>query len=107
MAYFYDTQAWLPKNVTFVNKAAFEGLDGPTRDAVRKAAAKAQTRGWEASEAKAKWYLEQLAAQGLKVLPPSPTLKEELRQVGARLTAEWLAKAGAGGHAVVAAYKGK
>ena len=27
MTYFYDTQAWLPKNVTFVNKAAFERLD--------------------------------------------------------------------------------
>ena len=24
MTYFYDTQAWIPKNVTFVNKAAFE-----------------------------------------------------------------------------------
>ena len=24
MSYFYDTQAWLPKNITFVNKAAFD-----------------------------------------------------------------------------------
>ena len=32
MTYFYDTQAWLPKNVTFVNKAAFERLDKPTQD---------------------------------------------------------------------------
>ena len=29
MSYFYDTQAWIPKNVTFVNKAAFERLDKP------------------------------------------------------------------------------
>src|ERR1043165_6875279 len=27
MAYYYDTQAWLPKNITFVNKAAFDALD--------------------------------------------------------------------------------
>src|SRR5262249_41007282 len=27
MGYFYDTQAWLPKNVTVVNKAAFDALD--------------------------------------------------------------------------------
>ena len=26
MTYFYDAQAWIPKNVTFVNKAA--GADG-------------------------------------------------------------------------------
>ncbi len=32
MSYFYDTQAWIPKNVTFVNKAAFEALDKPTQD---------------------------------------------------------------------------
>ena len=24
MTYFYDTQAWIPKNVTLVNKAAFD-----------------------------------------------------------------------------------
>ena len=107
MSYFYDTQAWIPKNVTFVNKAAFDGLDGPTRDAVRKAAVVAQARGWKASEEKTKWYTEQLAANGLKVLPPSTTLKSGLERVGDRLTGEWLDKAGAGGQAVVAAYKGR
>src|SRR5262249_51517394 len=29
MRYFYDPQAWLPKNVPFVNKAAFDQLDKP------------------------------------------------------------------------------
>ena len=37
MTYFYDTQAWIPKNITFVNKAAFDALDKPTQDAVLKA----------------------------------------------------------------------
>ena len=32
MGYFYDTQAWLPKNVTFVNKTAFDQLDRPTQE---------------------------------------------------------------------------
>src|SRR3954464_5121306 len=27
LTHFYDTQAWIPKDVTFVNKAAFDGLD--------------------------------------------------------------------------------
>ena len=30
MSYFYDTQAWLPKNVTLVNRVAFDQLDKPT-----------------------------------------------------------------------------
>jgi len=36
MDHFYDTQAWIPKNMTFVNKAAFDALDTPTQEAVLK-----------------------------------------------------------------------
>ena len=42
MTHFYDTQAWIPKNVTFVNKAAFDALDKPTQEALLKAAATAR-----------------------------------------------------------------
>src|SRR6476620_6070529 len=45
--HFYDTQAWIPKNVTFVNKAAFAALDKATQEALLKAAAAAETRGWK------------------------------------------------------------
>src|SRR4051794_9808564 len=45
--HFYDVQAWIPKNLTFVNKAAFDGLDKPTQEAILKAAATAETRGWQ------------------------------------------------------------
>ena len=31
--YWYDTQAWLPKNAVLVNKAAFDALDKPTQAA--------------------------------------------------------------------------
>ena len=44
MTHFYDTQAWIPKNITFVNKAAFDALDKPTQAALLKAAATAETR---------------------------------------------------------------
>ena len=40
--HFYDTQAWIPKNITFVNKAAFDALDKPTQAAILKAAATAE-----------------------------------------------------------------
>src|ERR1700738_2834116 len=46
MAYFYDTRAWIPKNVTLVNKTAFDRLDKPIQDSVLKGAAAAATRGW-------------------------------------------------------------
>jgi TRAP-type C4-dicarboxylate transport system substrate-binding protein len=105
MAYFYDTQAWIPKNMTMVNKAAFDALDKPTQDALLKAAATAETRGWKMWEDKSGWYLDQLKSHGMKVLPPSDTLKTGLKKVGDQLTADWLKKAGAEGEAVIAAYK--
>jgi TRAP-type C4-dicarboxylate transport system substrate-binding protein len=105
MSYFYDTQAWIPKNVTFMNKAAFEALDQPTQAAVLKVAAAAEARGWWRSQDRTKWYTEQLAANGLKVLPPSTSLKVGLQQIGERLTGEWLLKTGADGRAVIDAYR--
>ena len=105
MTHFYDTQAWIPKNITFVNKAAFDALDKPTQAALLKAAATAETRGWKMWEDKSGWYLDQLKAHGMKVLPPSPTLKAGLKKVGEQLTADWLKKAGPEGQAILAAYK--
>jgi TRAP-type C4-dicarboxylate transport system substrate-binding protein len=105
MTHYYDTQAWIPKNVVFVNKGAFDALDKPTQDAVRKAAATAETRGWKVSEEKTTWYVEQLKQKGMKVQPPGETLKAGLRKIGEQLTADWLKKAGADGQAVIEAYR--
>jgi TRAP-type C4-dicarboxylate transport system substrate-binding protein len=105
MAYFYDTQAWIPKNATFVNKAAFDALDKPTQAAILQAATAAETRGWKMWQDKSGWYLDQLKAHGMKVLPPSAALQAGLKKVGEQLTADWIKKAGADGEAVIAAYK--
>ena len=105
MSYFYDTQAWLPKNITFVNKAAFDGLDKPTQESLLKVAAATEARGWWRSQDKTKWYGEQLMARGMKVLPPSAALKAGLHQVGERLTGEWLTRAGGDGQAVIDVYR--
>jgi TRAP-type C4-dicarboxylate transport system substrate-binding protein len=103
--HFYDTQAWIPKNVTFMNKAAFDALDKPTQDAVMKAAKDAEPRGWKAAEEKAGWFLEQLKSHGMKVVPPSPALKAGFEKVGEQLTADYLKRAGKDGEAIISAYK--
>src|SRR5918995_5382675 len=105
LTHFYDTQAWIPKDVTFVNKAAFESLDKPTQEAILKAAATAEARGWKMWQEKAGWYLEQLKAKGMKVQPPSPELAAGFRKIGEELTADWLKKAGPEGQAIVEAYR--
>jgi TRAP-type C4-dicarboxylate transport system substrate-binding protein len=102
---FYDTQAWIPKNVVFVNRKAFDALDKASQDAVRKAAADAEARGWKTSEEKAKWYLDQLKSNGMTVAAPSAQLKADFQKVGATMTEEWLRTAGPDGKAIVDAYK--
>jgi TRAP-type C4-dicarboxylate transport system substrate-binding protein len=105
LTHFYDTQAWIPKNYTIVNKAAFDGLDKPTQEAILKAAATAEARGWKAWQDKANWYLDQLKAKGMKVQAPSPALASGFKKVGEQLTADWLKKVGSDGQAIVDAYK--
>ena len=102
---YYDTQAWLPKNVVFVNQKAFDALDKASQDAILKAAAAAEERGWKTSEEKTKWYLDQLRANGMNVAAPSAQLKADFQKIGATMTEEWLKTAGADGKAVVDAYK--
>ena len=101
----YDTQAWLPKNAIIVNKRAFDALDKPTQQAVLKAAAAAEARGWKLSEEKNGWYVDQLKQKGMTIVKPSEQLTADLRRVGNVMLAEWLRKSGAEGRKVIDAYR--
>jgi len=105
--YWYDTQAWLPKNAILVNLKAFNALDAATQAAVTKAAAEAETRGWKLSAEKNEWYKTELAKKGMKILPPSPKLASDLKQVGTIMLADWEKKAGADGQAVIKGFRSK
>ncbi len=103
--YWYDTQAWLPKNAVIVNLKAFNALDGATQAALTKAAAEAETRGWASSAEKNEWYKAELTKKGMKILPPSPKLAADLKQVGNIMLADWEKKAGPDGQAMISAYR--
>jgi len=105
LKYFYDAQAWLPKNAVIVNAKAFEALDKPTQAAVMKAAADAEIRGWKLSQEKNGWYLDQLKAKGMSIDKPSEQLTADLRRVGNYMLAEWQRKSGEGGKKIVDAYR--
>jgi TRAP-type C4-dicarboxylate transport system substrate-binding protein len=107
LKYYYDTQAWLPKNAVIVHKRAFDALDKPTQQAVLKAAAAAEARGLAASQRVNTESLEKLRAQGMQVLAPPPALKVELQRIGETMLKEWLEKAGAEGKALIDAYRAK
>lgn len=104
VTYLYDTQAWLPKNLMIMNKAAFSALGKPVQDALLAAADRAEKKAWKLSEEKHAWYLKELAAHGMKVAPPSEQLKAELHKIGAQMIEEWAKKAGPDGRAILDAY---
>ena len=105
LKYYYDTQAWLPKNMVIVNKKSLDALDKPTQDALLKAAAEAEARGLAASKRVDAETKDKLKANGMQVLPPSAALKADMQKVGETMLKEWIEKAGPEGQALVDAYK--
>lgn len=103
--YFYPVSAWLPRNVTVVNRATFEALDKPVQEAVLKAAAAAEARGWATSERLDGEYIRELASKGMTIAPPGEALNKELAGIGDTMTAEWLKSAGPDGQSIVDAYR--
>lgn len=103
--YWYNTQAWLPKDAVIVNKAAFDALDPATKQAVLKAGAEAETRGWAASKKANGETLDKLKANGMEILEPSPQLKADMKKVGDTMLKEWLDKAGPDGQAMLDAFR--
>jgi len=101
----YDTQAWLPKNAVIVNKAAFNALDKATQDAVLKAGADAEARGWDASKAENTRTQNLLKQNGMNIIAPPAQLKADMTKVGDTMLKEWLDKAGPEGKALVDAYR--
>jgi TRAP-type C4-dicarboxylate transport system substrate-binding protein len=105
-SHYIDVQAWLPKNVVFVNTQAFEALPEDQRAALLEAAAAAEARGWEMSAAETRVRIDTLGERGMQIALPSAALSAALAEVGATMTAEWEAQAGAAGAAVLQAYRG-
>lgn len=105
--YFYPVNAWLPRNVTAVNQKSFDALDKATQDAVMKAAAEAEARGWKASEKVDQDSIAILKANGVTIAEPSASVKAALQKIGDTMTEEWLASTGADGKAIIDAYRKK
>jgi TRAP-type transport system periplasmic protein len=103
--FFYPVNAWLPRNATIVSQKAFDALDKPTQDAVLKAAAAAEARGWAISEQKDSDFIKELGAKGMKIAPPSEALRKELLSIGEAMTGDWLKTAGTEGQTIVDTFR--
>lgn len=105
--FFYDTGAWVPKNVVLVNEAAFKKLPADVQKAMLDQSAIAEKRGWQWSEQENDDRRADLGKNGLKIEPITPQFKAELKKIGDTMLSDWLAKAGDEGKKVVADYRKK
>ena len=63
-----------------------------------------QMCGWRMSEEENSANIKLLASKGVKILQLSPQLSAEFQEIGKKMTAEWAAKAGPEGAAILKAY---
>lgn len=103
-SHFIDVQAWLPKNMVFVNSSALDALSEDERAAVMAAAEAAEARGWEMSRAETDTQIAALGEAGMVVMQPSDALAARLAEIGETMTAEWQEQAGEVGAAILDAF---
>ena len=100
LSYYFDVQAWLPKNMVFVSKKAFRRTStlpparwcSMPRPLPRRAAGRSLRKNRLVCRSAQEERHEGVLA--------SDALRADLLKVGDRMTAEWLDKAGADGKAV-------
>ena len=103
--YFYIVDAWLPRNVVFVNNDAWNGLDDAAKTAMNDCATAAKAEGLQRSKDYTQFTLDGLKEGGMTVEAASDELVGQLKEIGATMTEEWLAVAGDDGRAIVETYK--
>lgn len=103
--YFYDVNAWLPKNMIFANERAWRALTDDERKAVEAAAAAAEKRGWDMSREVSADSTKQLMTNNMTVEPGSPEFVAELKKIGVAMTDDWAKSAGEDGAKLLEAYR--
>ncbi len=94
VSHYYDIQAWIPKNMVFVNKRAFEGLTPDIQNAILTASRHAEERGWEMSQQETIEKTRTLAKKGVFVLKPTVEFQQSLDEIQIQMAREWKETAG-------------
>lgn len=103
--YFYEVDAWLPRNYVIVNADTWSGVSDANKKVIQDCAATAEAEGLEKSKGYTQFTMDGLREGGMTVAPASDTLKAELQEIGATMTSDWLEEAGDQGAAIVDAFK--
>ena len=95
LRYYYEVNAWFPKNIVFANVRAMRSLAPRTREALLAACSAAELRGWASSEAVAASSVDELRKNGIKVERVSSEFSAQIKRLGERFSLEWIRQVGA------------
>ncbi len=105
--YYYEINAWFPKNVVFVSTNALDALKPAIRASVIKAASDAEVRGWAASQALALSATEELRANGVKIERIPPDVESAIKRMGEKFSREWVRSVGIEANSIFIPYYAK
>lgn len=99
--YYYDTQAWMPKNMIYVNEAAFKRLTPKAQQAILDAGKAAETRGWKMSEEVFTETTNQLKEK-MEYKTTNEAVTKSLAQVGDVMSVDWAEAVGSDAEKILA-----
>ncbi len=97
--------AWIPKNMVFVNRRSFSRLDDATKKVVTTAAKNAEKKGWALGRKLAVEHTNTLRKNGMIVSKPSAQLRQQLVDIGQIMITDWLAESGEAGKNIIESFK--
>ena len=103
--YFYEVDAWLPRNYVMVNSDVWNGTSEANQNVILGCAQLAEYAGNWRSKEYTGFTLQGLRDGGMTVGPASEQLVNELKEIGVTMTSEWLEASGDEGAAIVDAFK--
>ena len=103
--YFYEVDAWLPRNYVMVNSDVWSGVSDQNKNVIQACAGLAEYAGNWRSKEYTGFTLQGLRDGGMTVGPASDQMVSELKEIGVTMTNEWLEAAGADGQAIVDAFR--
>jgi TRAP-type transport system periplasmic protein len=94
LKYFYEINAWTPKNAVLINRKALAMLTPPEQRAISVASANAEQRGWAVSREVATIAVKTLKDNGIRVERVPMSIEREFARLGERFSKEWIRTAG-------------
>lgn len=90
MSYYYQANAWIPKNIVFISEKVFAKLGANAQKQMMEAAQVAEKRGWNMSRNSDAGYEIQLRNNKVKVDRVNALLRNNLDRLGEQFVREWL-----------------